>query len=540
MTRWRLALVAVLLPAVAVPLAMPLVDFARGLGRPLGLAGNTLLLAAGAVALAVAAGVPLALLLYRTDLPGRRACRFLIVLSLFIPLPMVASAWQATLGAGGWLFLAGWGPAAGGGWAEGMVPAVWVQGLAGLPWVVVIAGQGFRWVEAELEEDALLAARAGRVVLVVTLPRARALIGAAALWVALQAVGDITVTDVFQVRTFAEEVYTQWNQGGAEGLAGAVAAGLPAALLAWLLVVWAVRRLGRSLPPLETLLRPARPFRLGGWRWPCLLGVLAVLGLTDAVPLASLVWKAGLAGAPPAWSFAFAGDQVATAMRVHGSQVAGSLFLAALAGAAAAALGLLVCWLTLETPRLQAVVVGLLAAAWALPGPVVGLGLKETILAVVEWLPVDSPVAAALYYGPSPLPVFWVDLVRFLPCAVAVLWPVVRLLPRELRDAARVDGARPALELRHLVWPLTARSCGAAALVVAALSLGERSAGKLVETPGSETFAQLVFDRLHYGVGPDLAALCLVLLAGVLAAAMLLSLTVWWLSTRKKGGPGPP
>ena len=49
-------------------------------------------------------------------------------------------------------------------------------------------------------------------------------------------------------------------------------------------------------------------------------------------------------------------------------------------------------------------------------------------------------------------------------------------------------------------------------LAVAVLSLGELSAGKLVETPGSETFAHWVFDRMHYGVTNRLAAMCLVLL----------------------------
>jgi iron(III) transport system permease protein len=521
-TRWRVGLIALLLLTVAIPLALPFVDVARRLERPLALAGNTLLLVAGTLALAVPAGVALAVLLYRTDLPGRHTLRFLTVLALFIPLPLTTTAWQAALESLGWLPLGGAAPAAGSEWTEGMLPAVWVHAMAGIPWIVVIAGHGLSWVEGSLEEDALLAAGPCRVLWAVTLPRARALIGAAALWLALQTAAEITVTDTFQVRTFAEEVFTQLNLGD-EALAGAVAVGLPAALLAWLLVVWAVRRLNRSLPPLETLLTPPRPFPLGKLRWPCFLGVLAFVGLAGGVPLASLVWKAGLAGFPPAWSLANAKGHIASAREVHGLQVVGSLLLATGAGVLTAGLGLLVCWLTLEAPRLQAAVVGLLAAAWALPGTVVGLGLKEVIMTVAVWLP-DSPAAAALYFSPSPLPLLWVDLLRFLPCAVAVLWPVVRLLPRELRDAARVDGAQPGQELRYLVWPLAARACGGAALVVAALSLGELSAGKLVETPDSETFAHLVFDRLHYGASADLAALCLVMLAAVTLGAMVVSL----------------
>jgi len=36
-----------------------------------------------------------------------------------------------------------------------------------------------------------------------------------------------------------------------------------------------------------------------------------------------------------------------------------------------------------------------------------------------------------------------------------------------------------------------------------------------VETPGWETFAKLLFDRMHYGVDTNVAALALVLLAGI-------------------------
>jgi ABC-type Fe3+ transport system permease subunit len=107
---------------------------------------------------------------------------------------------------------------------------------------------------------------------------------------------------------------------------------------------------------------------------------------------------------------------------------------------------------------------------------------------------------------------------------VAILWPVIRLIPAELRDAARVDGARPRDELRFVVWPLGASACLRAGLAVAVLSLGELSAGKLVETPGSQTFAHKVFEQMHYGVTSELAALCLVLLGIVAGSATLFRL----------------
>src|SRR5262249_29343976 len=193
-------------------------------------------------------GVAGAVLLYRSDLPWRRSLRFLTVLTLFVPLPLFTSAWQATLGIGGWMPLSIWTtptPTVPGlpfnlppwePWARGLGEAIWIHAIAGLPWVVWIVGQGLGWVERELEEDALLSASPWRVLWWVTLPRCRAAIAAAGLWVALQAATEITVTDMMQVRTFAEEVYSQFVQpdpgsNASDALARAVAVSLPLAAL---------------------------------------------------------------------------------------------------------------------------------------------------------------------------------------------------------------------------------------------------------------------------------------------------------------------
>jgi ABC-type Fe3+ transport system permease subunit len=101
-------------------------------------------------------------------------------------------------------------------------------------------------------------------------------------------------------------------------------------------------------------------------------------------------------------------------------------------------------------------------------------------------------------------------------------------MPRELIEAARVDGASPSQELSRVVWPLTALPWLMASLAVAVLALGELSASKLVETPGSQTFAHEVFTQMHYGVTNDLAALCLWLLLTVTAGTTAVSLLYYY------------
>jgi iron(III) transport system permease protein len=543
MLRWRLGLALVLLTLAGLPALLPFVELLtrpqgwqawNEPGRILALGGNTLRLLAGTLLLAVPAGVAAAILLYRTDLPLRRVFRFVILLTLFVPLPLFASAWQAALGTGGWLPVAFWNRALPGDpdvspagtfwrpWALGLGTAIWVQAVAALPWVIVLAGQGFCWVERELEEEALLAASPGRVIWKVTLPRARAALWAAALWVALMALTDITVTDTMQVRTFAEEVYTQVVAGDRLEMTRAVAVSLPAVVLAWAVVLAVTRRWQQTLPPLETINRAPRLFSLGRARWPCCLGICLAGAVLLGVPLASLLWKMGLAGSPPGWSAAAAWSHWSGAFRARGGMVVQSVLLAAGSGVVAAVLALLACWLALGSRVFAAAIVSLMALIWAMPGPILGFGLKETIERLLD-LPHPNAAAVALYYGPSPLPAIWAQVVRFFPAAVALIWPTVRLLPQELRDAARVEGLSPVQELRCVVLPLALPASIWAGFAVMVLSLGELSAGKLVATPGSRTFAQEVFDQMHYGVTNDLAALCLVLLLVVLAGGCVVA-----------------
>jgi len=545
MTTWRIILALLLLTLLGVPLVLPFLDLAgqptawqawSTSGRLFELAGNTLLLTAGTLALTFPLGLALALLLYRSDLPGRGLLHCLLVLLLFVPLPVFASAWQAALGSAGWLPTLGWLTPASAApwqpWAQGLSAAIWVHAAAALPWVVLLAGQGFRWVERELEEDALLSAPPWRVWWSVTLPRARAALGAAGLCVVVQTATEITVTDLMLVRTFAEEVYTQFIFRDPDVLARAVAVSLPGVLIVAVLGLLAATRWQRTVPALVQLGPPLCLFPLGRARWPLLCVVLTAACCLAAIPLGGLVWKAGLGGSPEVWSAARLERQLAAAFQGNRWLLAENLLLACLAGALAAGLALLACWLAREARWLQVLVLLLATLALALPGPIVGIGLKETIqrlLDVEEELGQGASLGVVqrlLYDGPSLLPVLWASVLRFFPFALAILWPAVRQVPAELIEAARVDGAGPWAELLRLLLPLTAAVSLRAGLAVSVLSLGELSAGKLVETPGATTLAHVIFEQMHRGVPADVAALCLVLLLGVALGA----LPVGWLT----------
>jgi ABC-type Fe3+ transport system permease subunit len=248
------------------------------------------------------------------------------------------------------------------------------------------------------------------------------------------------------------------------------------------------------------------------------LSVSVVFG----VPLAGLVWRAGLAGAPPEWSAPALARQFELGVRAGGGRIALGVLVAGVVGVLAAALALVLCWLCLDGRWLRRLVVGVAVVAWVMPGPVVGLGMKGTIEAVLRAS--GSPaLEEALYRGRSWLPVVWVQVVRLLPFALAVLWPVVRLTPPRLIEAARADGAGALGELRHVVLPRALPAAVVAALVVTALALGELGASKLVSTPGARTFAEELFVQLHYRTGADVAVRALLLLVLVAGAVRVLA-----------------
>ena len=322
------------------------------------------------------------------------------------------------------------------------------------------------------------------------------------------------------VKTFAEEVYTQLVED--VGVARAVAAALPSVALTALLIVVTARRWERSLPPRATIAGPPLVFRLGRGRWIAALLAAGVCGELLAVPIASLVWRAGLSGVPAVWSPATVWHYLAAVGRAEPWTLFQSLLVAVLAGGLCAVLALVVCWTCLDSRRMQTAVLVLMAVAWSLPGPIVGLGLKATLNGLLN-ISGSSFLDLVMWHGPSPVPLVWADLIRFFPCAVALLWPVVRQMPPELRDAARLDGATPGQELSRIVWPLHVGAVLRAALAVGVLTLGELSAGKLIGMAGWPGYAQTVFAQMHFGIKNDLAARCLWLLAAVTVGTALVA-----------------
>jgi iron(III) transport system permease protein len=510
---------------------------------------NSARLASLTCLLALPVGTLLAAAIFKSDVPGRRAAALILVGMLFVPLYLITGAWDAGFGIQGWHTLSTNPHLTHEPWLAGWRAAVWVHALAAVPWVVLIVGASLRAVEAEIEEDAATCATPQKVMWYVSIRRAAPAIVLAGVWVAIMTTTEISVTDFFQVRTFAEEVYTQaalgtFDASGDQGKSAdtvilpAPGSPLPALsanglwsglLLSTLLALTAIVVASRLFEDLSDA--PNRPpwlWRLKNWRWPTAmllwLGLLLVVG----VPLGNLIYKTGIqvniadTGRTRSWSAAKVVERLARAP--HDFQ--GELWLSAKIGATAAiaalAIALPLAWSMrgslIRTPMLRRPWLRLAALSLCLtiPGPLLGV---VTIRLLNR--PPDSPFAALASLYDSNFAPWLVQTLRALPLATLILWPALASVPQVMLDTAATDGTGWWGRLFRIALPQRWPAAAAAWLVGFAVAVGELAATILVMPPqrGATALSIQIFQLLHYGVDDRVAAICLVTAFAVAAVA---------------------
>ncbi len=476
-----------------------------GLARPARLAVETLTLLLMTEALVLPPGILLALLLFRTDTWGRGLLLGILGISAFVPLPLHATAWLGAFGNAGRMQAFGVQPL-----LVGRTGAAIIHALAALPWVVFLVGVGLRTVEPELEESAELEMPPSRVWFQVTLRRSLGAIAAAAVAVAVLTAGDMTVTDLLRVRTYAEEAYVQFTLG--QGPADAAVVSIPPLLFLGGAILVAARSLVRADPArLASAFAPPRRWQLRAWRIPVGAALLFLVGNLAAMPVYSLVWRAGRVGGrarlglPPTWSLHGLMGTLGFAASECWEPILTSLILAACAATLTAILAWILAWVSRNTLRWQLLLLATLALTLATPGPVAGMALELAY----RWFPpiYDSPWIVILAQS-----------VRTLPYALLILWPAMRILPGELLESAVLDGYGPMGQLWYVILPLSRRVLAAAWCVAFVLAFGELPATNLLQPPGITTITFRIWTLLHTGVESHLAGVALITL-GVLTIA---------------------
>jgi iron(III) transport system permease protein len=491
---------------------------------------NTAWLSAGACCVALPIGTLAAILLFKTDMPGRQALALLFVGMLFLPLYIVTGAWDAGFGIQGWHTLSTNPNLAREPWLAGWRAAIWVHGIAAVPWVVLILGAGLRAVEAEIEEDAATCVSPPRVLWHVSLRRAGPAVAVAALWVAIVATAEISVTDFFQVRTFAEEVYTQSALGTIDFLAPAngddnyelSAAGLWIGVaLSMVLALAAIAAASKLFSDFtEETHRLPWVWRLARLRGLALFVAACVVLLVAAIPLCNLLFKAGIEVTlvngirVRSWSFIKAMKLIFTVAPVEFRH---DLWLSARLGAMAALAAVLtavpLAWSMRRSRRAPWIRLALLALCLTIPGPLLGIGVIHLLNRST-----DSPLAFLGWLYDSNFAPWLVQTVRALPMATLILWPALSSIPQVMLDTAATEGSGWWGQLLRIALPQRWPAVAAAWLVGLAIAVGELAATVLVIRPqprGATTISVRIFQMLHYGVDDHAAAISLLMVLGI-------------------------
>jgi iron(III) transport system permease protein len=333
----------------------------------------------------------------------------------------------------------------------------------------------------------------------------------------------MAVTDLFQVRTYAEELYTEIAIGGEPGAAPLrVLPGM--ALTAWL--VFAGLFACAQLVPVSdaVTVRPRYVFRLGAWRWPLLVAVLLGLAVLWAVPVGNLCQQAGVVvtqvsgGRERHWSVVKLAEVLAATPRRFSREFLDTAIVGLAAATASLLFAVALAWLARRGGLRAAPAFLVTACLLAIPGPVFGIALI--------WLlnRPDQPWLLALYDHRFFAPVLALAL-RGLPLSVLVLWHALRTLPEDTLEMAAIQGAGPLRRILAIGLPQRWAALPVAWLVALAVAWGDLGASVLIVPPGTNTLAIRIAGLAHFGVDDQLAGISL----WVMALFAILGGAVLWL-----------
>ncbi|MCA9217035.1 MAG: iron ABC transporter permease, partial [Planctomycetales bacterium] len=474
------------------------------LGRfPLRLLANTCLLAVAAIAISLPVGVAIAVYIERTDLRFRRFIRGSMYALLFVPTFVHVAAWDAGFGLQGWF-----GYATGAAVLSGWRATIWLHALTAIPWVTMIATLGLRYSSASLEELALLENGARHAFKRITLRAAFPSIVGCAIWVFIVAANEITITDVYQVRTYAEEVYVGFALG--DGVYEAQARVLPGSLLVTVLVIASVR-IGKHFVSFHerTQQRTPRPFHISKFRRTFEVAILAFVVLIIAVPLYNLLYKVGIVVEQSGdervrlWSVAKVFSVLIDSPFRYASELRGSFILGQIVSVTTVAFAFILAWF--RKSKLATCIGWTVAiAGLAIPAPILALSIVRLFSQS------QSPIVANLY---DSIFVSCVVLtIRCFPFAYLLAIHSVNSVGRRVFEAAALDGLTSWQQLRIVGLRSLSPFFVATWVICFAWVIGELSATILTVPPGFNTISVTMFNLVHYGVEDRLAGLCIVVI----------------------------
>jgi len=482
---------------------------------------NTVVLAFWVGLASLALGAPMAWLAARTDLPGPRLIRGLILASFVTPPFLGAFAWVMLAGPNAGLLNKLYRSLTG---AEG--PLLNVFGMPGLifvvtiytfPYVFIMIANTLELIPSDVEEAAaMLGASRLRVALSVTLPMVLPAVLSGFILAVLQALALFGSPAILALpagfHTVTTQIWALFQYPPKVEMAAAFS--VPLLLATALLLTLQKRLLGRrGYAAIGGKGGRRRRIPLGPWRLPALAACLGVLACSIFLPYAILA-KAAFARA---WAQPLTADNLTLANVAFTFQqgstrsaILNTLELGVLTACVGAGLAALLAYVINRKliPGHQALAFLTLAPV-AIPG---------VVLAVALFVTYTRP--PLLLYGSLAI-LFVAYLTKELPVGYAQSDATFKGVHPELEEAARILGAGRLRVLGEITAPLARSGIIATWCFVFIGVIRELSASIILFTPNTKVISVVIFDLKEEGEFGAIAVLGLFMLLMTFAAVVV-------------------
>jgi iron(III) transport system permease protein len=493
--------------------------FIERLSRPIALRAmwHTLDTAFFGALLSMLIGMPFAVLVSMTDLPGRKILGFLLLLPLMIAPQVTALSWLHLFGPSSALLNAvGLAPPPG--TPNPMLARngiILLYGVQHAPIVFVTLRAGLARIPRDLIEAARASgARPLRTLWTIVLPVARPYVVAAAALAFVSGVGNFGIPALLGMPvnylTLPTLIYQQLSSFGPSVLPQVATLSVLIAAIAFAgiaLQSLALKQAGHRY----TAGTPAR-FALGRARLPLALAAWLVITVILVLPGLALLATSLIPsfGVPLNWETVTLANyeevmlrQASTARAFRNSLLlAGSAALILAAGTVFLAIGL-----ERSKPGWRRLAGGVAELPYAVPGVVLAIAC---ILLFLRPL----PLIGSLYATAAIILVAY--LMRFLALALKPVTTAVGQISRDLDEAAAASGAGSLRRMLTITAPLAAPAAVAGGLLVFMSAFNELTVSALLWSSGNETLGVVLFSLEEAGLGTQAAAIAVSTIAVVL------------------------
>jgi iron(III) transport system permease protein len=475
---------------------------------------NSFTVSIGATAIALAIGVPLAILFTRFSFPGKPVLMVLIVMSMLSPPFIGAYAWIILFGRGGMVTL--WGREVLG------IDLPTIYGPTGIalasafglyPIVFFVVSGALQRIDRSLEEAASSLGRTPAVVIAtVTLPLALPGVATAALLVFLGTISDFGTANILGegerypvLATLAFSLYL--NEIGDEpGMAATTSIVLVAIALA-LVVLLRFASDRRSVVGDSSAQQPPPAALAGRAAWLCAASTFLLVAITN-LPLLVVVISSFLEAKSAVFQARFSLDNYEKAFALLGDALWNSILYATIALSIIVVMGAAFGYYISRYRGPLSRLLDLLAMIpFVVPGTVLGIGYAAIFNGPPLYLTGTGAIIVLVYVS------------RRLPYLTRASASIVYQIDRGLEEASLNLGARPLAGFARIMVPLMRPGIMAGMTIAWLEVFNELSASIVLYTGATRTLPIAAFQQAYNGdIG--IAAAYASMLVGITAATL--------------------